>query len=158
MPEPEKMFMVEDAQLLFLNFAGATDKYNPNGNRSFAVVLDEDTAQAMAADNWNVKYLEPRDEGDSPTPYIQVGVSYKFKPPQIVILANDGKSRTTLDERSVDVVDSLDIKLVDLICRGYDWEVGDKTGTKAYLKRMFITINEDPLERKYRMQQEASED
>jgi len=46
-------------------------------------------------------------------------------------------------------LDWADIKTADLIARGYDWNVGGKSGTKAYLQSLFVTIEEDALERKY---------
>lgn len=54
-----------------------------------------------------------------------------------------------MDEESIDVLDWADIKTADLIARGYDWAVNDKTGTKAYLQSLFVTIEEDALEQKY---------
>jgi hypothetical protein len=58
-------------------------------------------------------------------------------------------SRVTLDEASVEVLDWADIKVADLIARGYEWSVNGKTGVKAYLQSLFITIEEDALEKKY---------
>jgi hypothetical protein len=46
--------------------------------------------------------------------------------------------------------------MVDLICRGYQWVVGDKFGMKAYLQSMFVTIDEDPLELKYAINKNPS--
>ena len=38
---------------------------------------------------------------------------------------------------------------MDLILNPYEWAVNGKTGVKAYLKSIFVTIQEDELERKY---------
>jgi hypothetical protein len=147
MADEAKTFMVEDARIIFRNFAGKEGQYNREGDRNFAVILDQDTALQMLEDGWNVKYLEARDEGDEDTPYISVGVNFKNRPPRVVLLTST--SRTQLDEASVEVLDYAEIKTADLICRGYDWTVGDKSGTKAYLQSLFVTIEEDALEKKY---------
>jgi hypothetical protein len=142
-----KTFMVEDAQLLFRNFSGKESQYNRAGDRNFAVVLDPDSAARMLADGWNVKLLDARDEGDAPKAYIQVSVGYKTKPPRVVMISSTG--RTVLDENEVDLLDWVEIENADLIARAYTWAVNGKTGIKAYLQSLYITIQEDALERKY---------
>lgn len=147
MADQPMTFMVEDARLIFKNFSGKEGQYNREGDRNFCVILDTDTAEQMAKDGWNVRTLEPRDEGDEATPYIQVTVNFKNRPPRVVMITST--SRTNLDEDSVDVLDWADIRLADLIARAYTWEVNGKTGIKAYLQSLFVTIEEDELERKY---------
>lgn len=140
-------FQVDDAQIIFRNFAGKEDRYNREGDRNFSVVLDEENAQRMLGDGWNVKYLAAREEGDADTPYIQVAVGYKNRPPRIVLISSAG--RTNLDEGSVETLDWVSIRKADLIARAYQWEVNGKGGIKAYLQTMFVTIEEDELERRY---------
>lgn len=142
-----KTFMVEDARLIFRNFSGKEGQYNREGDKNFAVVLDPATAERMLADGWNVKVLSGREEGDEDTFYIQVSVNFKNRPPRVVLITD--KKRTNLADDTVDVLDWVDIRTVDLIARGYDWVVGDKAGTKAYLQSMFVTIEQDALEKKY---------
>jgi hypothetical protein len=147
MPNESKTFMVEDAPIIFRNFKGKEGQYNREGDRNFAVVLDPIIAEQMLADGWNVRYLEPREEGDDPTPYISVAVKFDVRPPRVILLTST--SRTQLDEASVEVLDWADIRTADLIARGYDWDVNGKSGTKAYLQSLFVTIEEDALELKY---------
>lgn len=142
-----KTFMVEDAQIVFRNFSGKEGPYNREGDRNFSVILSPEAAEAMLSDGWNVKYLTPRDEGDEPTPYIQVSVSFKNRPPKVMMITSG--SRTQLNDESIEVLDWAEFKTVDLIARGYDWDVNGKKGTKAYLQSLFVTIEEDELERKY---------
>lgn len=147
MADETKTFQVDDARIIFRNFSGKEGPYNREGERSFSVILDPEVASQMLADGWNVKELRPREDEDTPTPYIEVSVSFKNRPPRVVLLTTD--SRTQLDEDSVEVIDWADIEMVDLIARGYEWSVNGKHGIKAYLQTMFVTIREDPLERKY---------
>lgn len=148
-----KTFMVEDARLVFRNFAGKEGQYNREGDRNFSVILDEKTAEAMAKDGWNVKALASREEGDPDTPYIQVSVNFKNRPPRVVMITS--MSRTNLDENSVAVLDWANIQQADLIARAYEWQVGDKSGIKAYLQSLFVTIEEDALERKYAINEQG---
>lgn len=147
MPDQAKTFMIEDARIIFRNFAGKEGQYNREGDRNFAVILPEDIAQTMLEDGWNVRYLDAREEGDVDTPYIQVAVNFNNRPPRVVVITST--TRTQLDASSVEILDWADIKTADLIARGYDWTVGGKSGTKAYLQSLFVTIEEDALERKY---------
>lgn len=139
---------INDATLIFKNFAGKEGMYNREGDRSFAVIIpDEKFAQQMLKDGWNVKYLEPREEGDAPTPYLPVAVNYKGRPPRIVLITD--KAQTNINESTVDTVDWVDIETADLVVRPYNWSVNGKEGVKAYLKTLYITVNQDEVERKY---------
>ena len=155
MADDVKTFMVEDARLVFRNFSGKEGQYNREGDRNFSVILDPEAAQEMLTDGWNVKFLASREDGEPDTPYIQVAVNFSNRPPRVVMITST--ARTHLNEDSVAVLDWADIKVCDLIARAYDWTVNGKSGTKAYLQSMFITIEEDELERKYALQEADSE-
>lgn len=139
--------VLEDVRIVFRNFSGKEGQYNREGDRNFAVLLEDNLADAMARDGWNVKYLKPREEGDSPQPYIQVAVNFRGRPPRIVIITSRG--RTQLSEDEVNILDWAEIRKTDLIIRPYEWAVNGKTGIKAYLQSIFVTIEEDALELKY---------
>jgi len=139
--------LMEDARIIFRNFAGKEGKYNREGDRNFCVLLDPDLAEALDRDGWNVKALRGREEGDPDQPYLQVSVGFKNRPPKVVMVTSRG--RTTLGEDEIELLDWVDIRTVDLIIRPYNWDVSGKTGIKAYLKSIFITIDEDELDLKY---------
>jgi hypothetical protein len=150
MVESGTLVKMEGVTIIFRNFTGKEGKYNKEGNKNFAVLLDEETAQAMAADEWNVKWLKPRedDEEEIEQPYLPVEVEYKKgRPPMVAMITSRG--RTNLNEDSIVDLDNVDILNVDMIVRAYHWEVNGKEGVKAYLKTMFVTIEEDELEKKY---------
>lgn len=147
MADNKKTFMIEGARIVFRNFAGKEGQYNREGDRNFAVILPQDTADILAADGWNVKYLTSRDENESDTPYLSIAVNFKNRPPRVVMLTS--QARTNLTEDSVEVLDWAEIENVDLIATPYEWSVNGKTGIKAYLKSLFVTISEDELDLKY---------
>lgn len=142
-----KTLTLEDARLIFRNFSGKEGQYNSEGDRSFCVVLDPDTAKVMADDGWNIRELPARDEGDEPTPYVNVKVNFKGRPPKVVMLTST--QRSILNEGNIEILDWADIRVADLIIRGFDWSVNGKSGTKAYLQSLYVTIEEDDLDRKY---------
>lgn len=144
---------IEDAQLIFKNFSGNESQWNSAGDRNFAVVLPQEVADEMARDNWNIKMTNPREEGDEPLLYLPVAVRFDNKPPRITMITST--ARTVLSESEVGILDYADIALVDLIVTPYVWTVRDATGVKAYLKTMFVTVNEDELEKKYAVRNEG---
>lgn len=149
MPPNDNTVLMEGVRIIFRNFAGKEGQYNREGDRNFAVLLDETVATAMAEDEWNVKWLRPRseEEGDTPQAYLPISVNFKGRPPRIVLITSRG--RTNLDESQVETLDWVDILNVDLIVRPYAWTVNGKSGVKAYLQSIYVTIEEDPLEIKY---------
>jgi hypothetical protein len=146
----ENTVLMEGVRLVFRNFTGKEGQYNREGDRNFGVILPDDIAEAMLADGWNVKYLQPRDddEEETPTPWLPVKIGYgRGRPPKIMLVTERG--RTALDEDTVDMLDWADIVNVDLIVRPYNYDVGGRTGIAAYVQSMYITIEEDALEKKY---------
>lgn len=140
--------MIENAQVLFRNFAGMEKPFNSEGDRNFCVILDPDQAEDLKAKGWNVKQLRALEEGDEPKPYIQVSVNYKKgRPPRVILITASGRVDLGADE--VKMLDYADVKNWDIVLNPYSWEVGDNSGIKAYLKNAYVTLNQDEFDLKY---------
>lgn len=143
----DKNIVIEGARIGFRNFNGEEGRFNPAGRRNFCVFLDEDIAKELENQGWNIRYLQPRDDGDDPQAYLQVAVSYRNFAPKVILVSGRGKSQ--LNEETIGLLDWAEIENVDLIIRPYNWEVSGKNGVKAYLKTMYVTLVEDEFEKKY---------
>lgn len=143
----ESYVLLEDCKIIFRNFTGKETPMNREGDRNFCVLLDPANSENLMAEGWNVKHLQPREDGDLPQPYLQVKVAFGKYPPRVVMFTATGRS--DLDEKSIANLDWAEIKKADLTIRPYSWDVQGKAGIKAYLKSLYITIVEDPLELKY---------
>ena len=139
--------IIENARLIFKNFTGEATKYNRAGNRNFCVILEPDVAHDLMQDGWNLRQLRPRDDENEPTYYLQVAVAFGNIPPKVTMIS--GKTKTPLTEETIDSLDYAEIANVDLIIRPYNWEVNGKTGVKAYLKTMYVEIEQDVFASKY---------
>lgn len=145
---PDENVLLEGVKIRYANFSGKEGPYNQEGNRNFAAVIDDETAEKLLKGGWNVKTRLPREEGDVGFHYLPISVSYKFREPRVVLITSRG--RTPLTEDLIGMIDYAELEKVDLIVRPYDWALGGKSGRKAYLKTGFFIIAEDYLERKYR--------
>ena len=140
--------LMEDVQIIFRNFSGRAGMYNKEGDRSFAVKLSPEWAEELTRRGWNVKYLRARDEDESDAPYISVKINFNGpRPPKVYMVTS--KSRTQLDESTVEMLDWADILQVDLVLNPYHYNVNGKEGISAYLESIYVVILEDELAQKY---------
>lgn len=158
-----KNVTIENAHVLpgnFKNFSGEIDNWNPQGRRTFCIELDEETADALHEEGWNVKELAPRDDDPDgiSLPYIQATIRFDNIPPTIYMLTGRNNKKTLLTEDTIGNLDYVQIEYVDVILSPYQWEMKTKTGVesgiKAYVKTMYVKVVEDELAAKYRDDEE----
>ena len=151
--------VMENARLIFRNFEGREEKYNRKGDRNFGLIIeDPEVAQQLAEDGWNIKELTPKNNDDyDDTPeviyWLPVTVRFDNVPPKVMLVTR--RKKTRLNEDNINTVDYANIAKVDLTVTPYDWEVNGKSGTKAYLQTMYVTMNEDEFADKYADLEEA---
>ena len=150
---------IDDARIIYRNFAGAPSKFNREGDRNFAVVIDDqDIAEALTEKGWNVKIKPPREEGDEPFMFLPVKVKFNDRGPKVYLQNSlGGRNRVTLDEDTVGILDNVDITNVDLDIRPYDWDVQGKTGRTAYLQSICVTQEVDRFLNRYAEQESPEE-
>ena len=108
---PKEILQIDDARIIYRNFAGVGGKYNREGDRNFAVVIpDEELADKLVEKGWNVKIKPARDEGDIPFMYLPVKVKFNDRGPAVYL--QTGNKRNKLDEASIDCLDNVDIMCV----------------------------------------------
>lgn len=145
---PRGILQIDDARIIYRNFAGAASKFNREGDRNFAVVIpDQETADALSEQGWNVKIKPPRDEDDEPFMFLPVKVKFNDRGP-IAYLQSLGNV-TKLDEESIDCLDEIDIAQVDLDIRPYDWIVNGREGRTAYLQSISVIQEVDRFAARY---------
>ena len=146
------ILQIEDARIIYRNFAGIGSKYNRDGDRNFAVIIpNQDIADELIADGWAVKIKPPRDDDDSPFMYLPVKVKFNNRGPAAYI--KSGNSVQRLNEDTIGMLDEIDIQSVDMDLRAYDWEVNGKTGRSAYLQAINVIQNIDRFGAQYQAQE-----
>ena len=139
---PRDILQIDDARIIYRNFAGRGDKYNREGDRNFAVLIpDEEIADELTRRGWNVKVKPPREEGDTPFMHLPVKVKFNDRGPSVYL--RTGRVQNRLEEEDIGRLDRIDIIGVDLDIRPYDWEVNGKTGRTAYLQSICVTQDVD---------------
>lgn len=139
---PRGILQINNARIIYRNFSGEGSKYNREGDRNFAMVIpDEELAETLVKDGWNVKTKPPKDEDDSPFIFLPIKVKFNDRGPNVYLVS--GHNRVKLDEESISILDDIDISNVDLDIRPYDWIIqegtsNEKRGRAAYLQGMKV--------------------
>lgn len=151
---PRGTLQIDDARIIYRNFSGVGGKYNREGDRNFALLIDsEEVKNALLDDvneygaSWNVKIKPPRDEDDEPFMYMPIKIRFNDRGPNIYLQA--GNRMIRLDEDSVSCLDDIEIISVDMDIRPYDDEINGKPFRAAYLSSMKVTQKIDRFAAQY---------
>lgn len=134
---------VENAVIIskWSNFAGRPTDLNPNGGkRTFDLVLTEDIADELKAEGWNIKYREPKEEGDDPLIFTEIVVNMESKYPPKVVLYSEvrGKKRSNrLYGDDVKELDTIDMENMDVIVHPYEHGRGQYK-VKGYANAIYV--------------------
>jgi len=123
------------------NFSGQKGKYNPYGKRTFNIVLDEETANELRKKNLNIRtHLDSN--GENPIYTLQATVSFSPYPPDAVYRVIP-KGKIALTEKTIGSLDHETIDHVDVKLSLSKWEMGNESGVKAYVSKLYVTVIED---------------
>ena len=135
---PRDILQIDNARIVYRNFSGEGSKFNREGDRNFAVIIeDKETADALTDLGWNVKIKPPRDDDDEPFMFLPVKVKFNDRGPAIYLKSGNADP-VKLEEVDVGCIDQIDILSVNLDIRPYNWEVNGKEGRTAYLQSMMV--------------------
>lgn len=139
---------IEGATIIWKNFSGERDRFNP-GKRGFSVVIDDSVmADELRQEGWNIKE-RPLQEGADPSEQewtLPVKLNMN-RYTQVWLIV--GNHKTLLDENTVAQLDVVDIIDCDISIRPYEWEMSGRTGITAYVDSMYVTIRENKFAEKY---------
>lgn len=139
---------IEGATIIWKNFSGERDRFNP-GKRGFSVVIDDAVmADELRNEGWNVKD-RPLPEGADPaeqewTLPVKLNMN-RYTQVWLIV----GNHKTLLNENTVSKLDVVDIVNTDISIRPYEWEMRGRTGIAAYVDSMYVTIRENKFAEKY---------
>lgn len=134
---PKGVLQIDDARIIFRNFRGEGSRFNREGDRNFSVVIpDQEMANALIADGWNVRIKPARDDEDTPFMHLPVKVKFNDRGPASYLICGDRKIE--LNEDTVACLDEIEIASVDLDIRPYNWEVNGECGRTAYLQAIRV--------------------
>ena len=152
---PNGHLQIDDARITFRNFAGAEKEFNREGDRNFSWVIDDqDLANRLIEDGWNVRIRPPRDEGGEPFIHLPVKVQFGTPFPLTIKLVRPGMKPLELDEDSVKCLDHMDIERIDMDIRPHDWVINEgkpseKRGRSAKLQTMYVTQSVNRFAERY---------
>lgn len=139
---------IEGAMIIWKNFSGERDKFNP-GKRGFSVVIDDTVmADELRQEGWNVKDRPLQEGADDSEQEWTLPVKLNMnRYTQVWLIV--GNHKTLLDEDTVSQLDVVDIVNCDISIRPYEWEMNGRTGITAYVDSMYVTIRENKFAEKY---------
>jgi hypothetical protein len=145
---PRGIIQIDDARIVYRNFSGVGSKYNREGDRNFSIVIpDEELAERLREEGWNVKIKQATEEGETPFMHLPVKVKFNDRGPTAYL--RTGTVMNKLYEDTIGCLDDIDILSVDLDIRPYDWEVNGSAGRTAYLQSIHVTQQVDRFAERY---------
>lgn len=151
---------IEKGQIAYSNFSGSPTQYNPDGgSRTVTFVIPEEMVDDLLNEGWKIRE-QKFDDGTSrhllDATFLFRTRNGQLRDPKIFIV-RDNNTLIHVTEETVDALDRADITSVDAVLAASYWEYAGRSGIKAYINSMYITIKENPIDAKYRKMMEEAE-
>ena len=155
--QKDGVVQINDAHIIFPHFSGKEDDFHRSGERDFHVLIpDSEIADALVKNGWNVNIKPPREEGDTPFMKLKIKVNVNsFRPPKVYLVS--GNKMNELDEETIGMLDSIDIRSADLDIRPYHSRVQGVEYQTAYLSAIRVYQELDRFAAEY-AEEEAPEE
>ena len=132
--------LVDDAKIIYKNFAGRGSDYNKEGDRNFSLVIPQEFVEGLLADGWNVKEKVSQSTGEK---FYVMPVTVRYFDENgdgcdAVMKANG--SKIILNPDTIGQLDRADIVRCDMDIRPYFWKYGNKSGKSAQLEVISVEI------------------
>lgn len=156
---PRGTLQIDNARIIWPNFAGKEKGFDREGDRNFTLVFDnEELVDELIADGWNIK-KRPSDNDDEP-PFMTMKVKLGYKEyldkqgnvervsgPTAYLWSNG--NRTELDQDSIECLDHIDRGEINLDIRPHDWFYNGREGRTARLNVIEVFQNVDRFQERY---------
>ena len=147
------VLQIDDARIVYRNFSGVGSQFNREGDRNFCLIIpNQEIADMLIAQGWNVKIKAPREEGDEPFMFLPVKIKFNDRGPSVYLKSGNRQNR--LSEETVGMLDNIDISSVDMDIRPYDWVMyegtkNERSGRTAYLQSILVEQEIDRFTARY---------
>lgn len=159
---------VDDTRFIFqTNFAGdpAKDRFADSRRKANLLIPDPEQAKDLVKAGFKVRETRPRQDEDPsefiPEYFVPVLLKYRNRtgqpvkyPPKVYLVSGDNEP-VLLDEESVDSIDNMRVKNVNVILNPYEYDPTNN-GMSLYIRTMYVEqdLDDDPYASRYRSRRE----
>ncbi len=163
---------VDDTRFIFAtNFSGdpTKDRFADARRKANLLIPDPEQAKDLIKAGFKVRETRPRPDDDPnefvPEYFVTVLLKYRNRagqmvkyPPKVYLVSGD-KEPVLLDEESVDCIDSMRVKNVNVILNPYEYDPANN-GLSLYVRTMYVEqdLDDDPYAARYRSRQDDRHD
>lgn len=164
MPTRSSTIPIENTRFIFqTNFAGdpTKDRFADSRRKANIVIPDPEQAKDFVKMGFKVRETRPRPDDDLdefvPTYFVTAVLKYRNRfnqpvkyPPKVYLVVGDNDP-VPLDEESVECIDQMRIKNVNVILNPYEYDPENEKSS-LYIRTMYVEqdIDDDPYAARYK--------